>query len=291
MSVGIRSPDGTFESPHLSPGTYTLQTGSEALGGSDGEYAPRTGRLEVTISDADVEGAVLELHPAVQIEITGTVKIEGSDPSETLRPAAPSQLGQSVVELWELEGLNKYRGGIQPKDDGTFRFGKLEPARYRVGVRAIPEDLYLKSVRFGDQDVIGTTLNLTSGVGGAIQIVLSKNPSSVSGTVQDRTRDTQGAVVVALWPVTSEPGALDDGFRWVFEGRQREFQFKGLAPGEYYLTSWEQGPGSSLVYSPDFRTRVQREASKITLQEGSRETIELKLLPQDEIAAEEAKLR
>jgi hypothetical protein len=293
MSLQVRPPDGTFESTHVPAGTYSLQTGAQGFGPSSDDRGSRTGRVEVTVSDADVEGVLLDLRPAV--EITGTIRVEDIEPPHMSRLATPAELGHLWVGLEESEAsdaVDPGGGRIPIKDDGTFRFGRLGPARYEWNLASVPEGTYLKSVRFGDQDVMHAPLDLTSGAGGAIDILLGKNPAEVSGTVHTDEADPRRAVLVtvALWPITPESGIPREGRKWVFAGRQMEFQFKGLAPGEYYLTAWaEAGPG--LLESTDFRARVQPEASRVTLEEGSRETIELKLLPQDEIAAEEAKLR
>jgi hypothetical protein len=282
--IQIRPADGTFESPYLAPGTYSLEAASEANGALNNDRVPVVARLEVTIRDADVDGIVMELHPAVRIEISGIVKVEGG-------PAGAGDLGRSPVAIRQLDGLSNYDGAIEPKEDGTFRFGGLGPARYQIGLFATPAGMYLKSIRLGNQDLMHTPLDLTSGAGGAIEILLGRNPADVNGTVHLGDDKSRGTTVVAIWPVTPQPGVLREGITSVNAGRRGEFQFKGLAPGEYYLTAWEEEPGLGLVDSPDFRARVQREASKITSQEGSHETIELKLLPQDEITAEAAKLR
>ena len=294
--VQIDSRDGTFESPYLFPGTYVLHVGVGYSGSMNGGLmlldrpsavnGNLAGRMEVSIRDADVEGVVLELRPA--LEISGTIEVESNNPADMPRPTGPAQLGQLQVGLSEIDGLNG-GGAVQPKSDGTFQLGWFEPARYLVGVENCPEGLYVKSVRFGAQDVLHAPLGLTSGGGGTLEILLGKSPAEVIGTTHILDSDQRQSVSVALWPVVPELGRRRT-VRSVYAGGEGTFQFKDLAPGEYYLAAWEEVE-YGLAENPDFRASVQREASKFTVQRGSRLTMDVDVIPRDRIAAEVAKFR
>ena len=56
------------------------------------------------------------------------------------------------------------------------------------------------------------------------------------------------------------------------------FQFKGLAPGDYYVAAWEDLE-LGLVQSADFLNHFTSEASAITLAEGGQESRDLKPVP------------
>ena len=68
------------------------------------------------------------------------------------------------------------------------------------------------------------------------------------------------------------------------------FQFKGLAPGDYYVAAWED-LDLGLVQSVDFLSHFTSEATAVTLSESSHESRDVKLVPADKIASEVAKLQ
>ena len=46
-----------------------------------------------------------------------------------------------------------------------------------------------------------------------------------------------------------------------------------------------------MLYNPEFRTAIQLDASKVSLKEGSRATVDLNVIPKDRVTAELAKLK
>jgi protocatechuate 3,4-dioxygenase beta subunit len=279
-------PDGGFEYRGIVPGAYVLQVVQATLNGN--APANVTGRVEVTVADANIDDLVLPMGPGP--EITGTVKVEDGDIAALLKPAqnTPMGLTRFTILLNDTEGLPLNTPNAQVKDDGTFRFNAVGTSKYLLNANQLPQGTYLKSARFGGQDVTHAPIDTTSGAGGTLDLVLSSKPAEVAGSVRNDKSEALGGVMVTLWPKTPEVSPTG-GARLGFTDQNGGFRFQGLAPGDYYVAAWEDlEPG--LAQSPDFMSHFTSEASAVKLTEGAHESRDLKLVPADKLLAEIAKL-
>jgi protocatechuate 3,4-dioxygenase beta subunit len=286
-------PDGTFEFRNIVPGTYVLQV-LQGIAVNGNTPANLTGRVEVTVADANIDGLVLPLLAGPTI--TGTVKLEDGDIATLLKPAqtpaggnaAPAFPLRFTITLNEAESINIGTPNAQVKDDGTFQFNSVGTSKYVLNANQLPQGTYLKSVRFGGQDVTHAPIDTTSGAGGTLDIVLSSKAAEVAGSVHNDKGEPLAGVMVTLWPKTPD-ASLTGGVRPGFTDQNGGFKFQGLAPGEYYVAAWEDlEPG--LAQSPDFMSHFTSEASAVKLTEGGHESRDLKLVPGDKLLAEIAKL-
>ncbi len=130
--------DGTFAFNGLLPGVYILQAQS-------GQSRELQGHQTVTITDHDIDDAILILDPALEIPLS--VRIVDADPQQAQK--IRSSLGRFT--LTTSDGLND-NAMAQPRGDGTWLFHSIGPGAYRMGLRG-PEGTYVKSIRFGNQDI------------------------------------------------------------------------------------------------------------------------------------------
>ncbi len=269
-------PDGSFEFRNILPGTYSLQFNPVNMNGS----APPnvTGRVDVTVNNADVEGVVLPLGPGPEIE--GTVRLEEGDVTAVLK----------TISAWQIVLTSSDFGGAGTRvnADGTFRFANVGNGKYSLNVFSGPPATYLKSVRFAGQDVTHGFIDTTSGNGGTLELVLSSKSAEVAGSVQNDKGEPLAGIAVTLWPKTPDASPTG-GSRQAPTDQNGGFQFKGLAPGDYYLAAWEE-LDFGLAASPEFLSHFTAEASSIQLSEGGHESRDLKPVPADKIAVEVAKL-
>jgi protocatechuate 3,4-dioxygenase beta subunit len=288
-------PDGTFEFRNIVPGTYVLQL-MQLITVNGSQPANLTGRVEVTVGDANIDGLALPLGPGP--EITGTVKLEDGDISSLLKPAqntpgvsgnpAILQPGRLALNLMATENVPSAVRPTQVKDDGTFQFNAVGTGKYMLNVVSLPQGTYLKSARFAGQDVTNALIDTTSGTGGTLELLLSSKAASVSGSVHNEKGDPLAGVMVTLWPKMPD-ASLTGGARPAFTDQNGGFLFKGLAPGDYDVAAWEDlDPG--LAQSADFLSRFTNDASAVTLAEGATVSKDLKPVPPDKIALEIAKL-
>jgi hypothetical protein len=256
--------------------------------------------MEVTVGDADVDNLVLPLVP--HPEITGTVTLEDGDLASLIKPAQNTpgaavsgnavrpQPGRLALMLLPTEGLpTAGTSPAQVKEDGTFLFSGVGLGKYALNLNSLPQGTYLKSARFAGQDVTKSLIDTTSGTGGRLELVLSSKSADITGSVQNDKGETRSGVMVTLWPKIPDPSPIG-GARPSITDQNGGFQFKGLAPGDYYIAAWED-VDLGLFQSTEFLNHFTSEATSVTLSESGHENREVKIVPADKVAAEVAKLQ
>ncbi len=281
-----------LNSANIVPGTYVLQLGRVmAVNGNQPDNV--TGRVDVNVSDANIDDLVLPLVPPP--EITGTVTLEDGDIATRLNlaqntpgvPGPGSSVGRFALNLIATENVPASVPPAQVKEDGTFRFNALGTTKYALFV-ALPQGTYLKSARFAGQDVTNALIDTTSGTGGKLDLVLSSKTATVTGSVQNEKGEALAGVMVTLWPKIPDV-SLIGGSHLSFADQSGAFKFQNLAPGDYYVAAWEElDPG--LAQSADFLSHLTGEANAISLAESGQESRDLKPVPADKVALEIAKL-
>jgi hypothetical protein len=291
-------PDGTFEFRNVVPGTYVLQL-SQVMSVNGNTPADVTGRVEVTVGNANIDDLVLPLVP--RPVITGTVTLEDGDIATLLKPAQnPSggtvngnavvaQPGRIQLVLSQTENGPGGGSTTQVKEDGTFRFNSVGLGKYALNALPLFQGTYLKSARFGGQDVLHAPIDTTSGTGGTLELVLSSKVATVSGSVHNEKGEASAGVMVTLWPKIPDASPLGR-VRPALTDQNGGFKFQGLAPGDYYVAAWED-VDQGLLQGADFLNHFTSDASAITLAEGGQESRDLKPVGADKVAAEIAKLQ
>src|ERR1022692_3509397 len=260
-NTGVNDPDGKFELQGVSPGSYIL-TAASTVGGRN-----CSARLPIQVGAADLEG--IELHLLPPMEIAGQIRIEGktSDKLSRLNIALESggRRAQSMASLGA-------------KEDGSFVLQGLEPAVYQVSAEA-PEELYLKAVRWGDRDVMQSGLDLTQGAAESrLVVVMSANGGQIDGEVED---DQSAPVVAATVTLVPSGAPLSKSlFKSALTSPAGRFHMQGIAPGSYKLFAWEAVDINELMYNPDFLKPHDSQAQSIEISEGSKESVQLKLIKQ-----------
>lgn len=277
-------PDGTFEFRNIVPGTYVLELTRVIAVNTNQPNQPAnlTGRVEVTVGDANIEDVVLPLSSGPAI--TGTVTLEDGDIAALLKRAQNTL----VFNLMATESVLGGFANAEVKDDGTFRFNNVGATKYALNMVILPQGTYLKSARFGGQDVTKALIDVTSGTGGTLDLVLSSKAATVTGSVQDEKGQALAGMMVTLWPKIPDASPTG-GAQLGFTDENGAFKYRGLAPGDYYVATWQElDPG--LAQSAEFLSRFTSDASAITLAEGGQESRDLKPVPSDKILVETAKL-
>jgi hypothetical protein len=161
--------------------------------------------------------------------------------------------------------------------------------RYLLEVTGVPENAYIKSIRYNGQDATRAPLVLSGGAG-SLEIVLSSKPAGITGALRG-DREPLNGVTVSVWPKTLNAGSPTFGIRSVTTDQNGAFQVSGLPPGEYYVAGWEGEPlNSGVIQIPELLARFAGKATSVSLGEGAKATADAKLIPASEIAAEVAKL-
>jgi hypothetical protein len=255
MNWGMSFSGDKVEFSAVVPGPYVILATRQD--GAAKSYA----RLDVDVRDADVDAGTLEFQPPR--ELSGAVKIEGGARTVqnlrvALEPDGPSLTGEVSAEI---------------KPDGNFTFKDIATGFYRAIVAPGLGNLYLKSIRLGDQPVPDRRIDLTKAGGEALTIVLGADVAEIDGTVKNASGDPSAHARITLFPAGAN-ATRADLFKFVFCDEKGDFHFKGVAPGEYKLFAWEDVRAGE-PQDPDFRKAYEAQSTAVKLSSSGRAKIDL----------------
>jgi protocatechuate 3,4-dioxygenase beta subunit len=277
--------DGQFTLNGVAPGEYTLNVRSMRIqttgagdnmtitatvggpAGGDAEFAS----IPLTVGGDDVSNVAVVTTKGSTL--TGRLVFEGGAKPNELQAIRISASGD-VSDRPMLVGAS----GASAKSDGTFELKGL--AGHRV-IRAagLPSGWMLKAVRLNGTDITDSGVDFKAGEQlSNLEIVLtSKTTQIVGGVTMTDGKPTKDYTVVVFsddpdhWTVPMS--------RWIAGTRPDQdgrFKISNMPPGTYYVVALdyiESGAWSD----PELLDRLKTRAKRITLDEGSVETLDLKI--------------
>jgi hypothetical protein len=252
--------NGEFTFDGVQPGSYILRStpNVQSRNMEAGQFSWGPARLffreAIEIADRDVDDLTVALTPAV--DLAGTFHADGVKLSKAPSVVLVSENFGSMRDLKADADLN-----------GAFHIAQLPPDRFEVVISNLPDGAYVKSIRYGAQEVKGS-LDLTAGASDPLEITLAPNAAEISGILRDKGEPVP-YWVVTLW--TSD----DDSGKSETTASDGSFTFKNLAPGDYRLAGWNN---IETLPKPAFRKLYESQAVAVTVHEGSHETAEVKVI-------------
>jgi protocatechuate 3,4-dioxygenase beta subunit len=254
--------DGSFEFRHILPGPYTI---NGRTGDDKGRY---TARQNVDVTDRDVNNVIVAFRPAV--EIPGRFTVDSSyqgrlkDLNIFLRPDSGSMMSNA---------------GASAKDDGSFVIRGVADDLYRINLGPLAPNAYVKSVRYGSEDVLEKGFDPAGGHQ-SLEIVISGDGGRISGLVSDKDQKLQPGITVVAIP--------DHPLRWISDrskststDQNGRFNLQGLRPGRYRLYAFEEvEPGA--YEDPQFIKRYLDRGKTADIGENSQQTIDLTIIGREE---------
>lgn len=264
--------DGQFEVQGAAPGPYVLR----ATTGSDS--AKRVASQDITVVAADVEG--VKLAPLPSFTLSGHLRLV-DDPSGSssiytvnLRQADVSD-DSGFFMSEETFGEN-----AQVDRQGYFSWKNVNAGTYIVRLYGGngKDSFFLKSARIGDRDIQS---GFTASGPATLELAISTKSGTVEGLVTDRDKQGHDQPVsnVSVVAVPDEKyRKIPERFGSGATDQFGHFAIHGLAPGSYTLFAW-QDVDDNLFRDSDFLQSQQANGVPLTVEEGSSQSIELKLSP------------
>jgi hypothetical protein len=249
----------------IPPGGYTL------VGRALDPAARQIGYFSRHLVKVDGSPVTIAFKPGMQV--VGVVRVETAG-------SAPVNPGQIRVSLRPVDFAARGEG-TEPNQaagaDGKFAIGTVAPDRYDVSLSGLPNNVYIKSMRAGEQDLLESALDLTREAPGPIEIVLSGKAAAVEGTVQDDKDAPTAGATVALVPQAARRRERAEWYRTAVTDRLGKFSLAGIAPGEYKLFAWEDVEDGAWT-DPAFLKPIDARGAAVSLREGVAESVSLKLI-------------
>lgn len=255
-----RQNDGGFELQNVLPGSYTLIARAQ-----NGPRNALMHREDLNVGAGNVENLAIRM--AAPLTVTGQVLV-GKDAAAG---ASPTNMRISLIPFDAPGGP-----GVQAKEDGTFVMENISPGSYRVMVAMPSSTAYLESVRFGEQDVTGREIEITSSA--PLQVRIDANGGTVTGTITTDGNPALGSTIV-LVPVKKE--LRDSPFlKTIATDQNGSFTISNIAPGDYLVFGVEEYDESALDDENQMQN-LERKAKKVSLKKGGSESVALELIRTD----------
>jgi hypothetical protein len=223
------------------------------------------------VGSSNIENVTLALSTGV--DIAGKFRIDGD---------GPANLATVNVNLLPRDNGIMFGGGSGPvKDDQTFVMQHVAPGVFGVNVFGLPDGFYVKSIKSGTIDVQTAGLDLTRGAAQALDILVSPNAGSMSGTVQNpNTGQPAPGAQVVLVPQEKERRDQQQWFRNTTTDQNGSYSLKSIPPGEYKAFAWEDIEFGAYT-DPDFLKPFESKGEAVTIGESDRKSLTLTMIPAD----------
>ncbi len=242
---------------------------------SQGQPPPSYSSQPVRVSDGDVNAVVLTRRP--ELEVSGTVTVEGPQPEKV----------GLVVALSSTQSMDQ-GGSSEVGADGRFVMTNVPAEVYELQLYNVPPGKYVKSIRFGDREIKGGEIDLSTGSSASLNILLGDDGGEVDGNVQTASGQPAPLMHVTLAPA-EESNSRADLLKSATTDASGNFQIKDVAPGEYKVFAWESDPDGS-TQSAEFRKPFESKSASVTVGPKSKASAQLSLIAADDIAKEMSKL-
>ncbi len=246
--------DGTFELASITPGAYKLTVNS-----FDGGRPKVVGSMKLSVGNNNVDGVVVTPSPVMSFQ--GKVIVEGDKTLVNLKQ----------VRI-QVQADMTFNQPVEVAEDGTFSLKDLSPEKYRVSIGQLTS-AYVKAIKVGGQDIRDSGLDLASGGGGAMEVILSTRIAKVDGMVEKQKQDdAPGTVIVARVGPNGELTYTNLTARVEDAGK---FSIANLPPGEYKIFAFEEIDAAT-ASDPEFLKKFEDRAGNVKIGEGESKSLSLK---------------
>jgi hypothetical protein len=265
LTATVDPATGRFEFRGVAPGEYLL------LGTQQSNKNWFVGREAIEVTAAPIQDHFrLNLSPGYAI--SGRVQMEGG---------ASADLSHVMVQLVSTENLASYHDSYSKVGpDGSIQMPGVTAGIWMLFFEQLPENVWIKSATYGEQDLLLGDLNASTGPAGQIHIVLAGNGAQISGTVVENDQPRQAFVV--LVPAAEELRRSFNLYRLASSENQGTFVFKGVRPGSYKLFAFEEVEPFAW-FDPEFLKPVESLGESITVSEGEKVTKQLTPVPPESL--------
>jgi hypothetical protein len=259
---GTGSLDGKFTFPSVPPGPIYV-TGSYIIGSQHADTM-----VEVDVGATDIKG--LELRPVPPMDLAGSIRLTGQT---TVKPSQISLRlrGPSAGHMDHDNDTAVIR------DDGSLLFHQASAGKYRVELGRI-QNLYIKSVQWGMQDITDSGLDLLNGVPARTEltITLGADAAQIEGIVSNEKSEPGDGATITLVPTGAHRSRAFHKSTVADSGGH--FTIRGIAPGSYKLFAWDKVDTNAVIFDPDFLRPYEAIGQAVEFGSNDKKVIELKVI-------------
>jgi hypothetical protein len=250
IALHLPASENGFELRGMVPGPYIVYAEPE-----DSDVRALA-RQAVVVTDRHVDGVVMNMVPAT--EIHGQVRIEDA--------ATRPDLSKLSVEL--RTSAIYFVEPAPVAESLSFVLKDVVSAQFEVGLGGVPDSCFVKSIRYGSEEIGDTGSEFVNGA--TMEITLSGTAGQIDGSVADSGHRVAGATVVL------KPKGVS-AFSVTTADHAGAFRFGGLRPGEYRVLAVD-GTEPGTYPDPDLIELLEGKAESVSLAAKGRQTVHLELI-------------
>jgi hypothetical protein len=133
----------------------------------------------------------------------------------------------------------------------------------------------VKEIRYGRANALDETVQISDQTLNTVTVILSTKGGQLEGNLTDALAQPAGGARVVLIPDQRDKRSL---FKEIAADPNGHFVFRMLPPGGYKVFSWE-ALESGAYYDSDVLSRYESNGRPVRIQESSKETMDLKVIP------------
>jgi hypothetical protein len=162
--------------------------------------------------------------------------------------------------------------------DGQFVLNGAAPGSYVLEMSGLPQDLYLKAARFGENDVLEKPLTLgTPDDPKSLQILLGSDGGHLQAAAYNVKNEAQTEAQFVLVPDTPRRQRREL-YRLGVSGEDGSAILHGIPPGTYKLFAWERLETNAYL-NPDFLQTYETLGIPVKITGGDNKPVAVRLIP------------
>jgi hypothetical protein len=258
--------DGSFELTQVTPGKYSLSALGLLQHGSQ-----LAARRSLDVGETDIDGVQLTLGRAQTVTGAIFIPTDRKFPAglvvvlHSKDPSSPQFQGQS--------------GGLaQLTERGMFSVENVLPDDYDLVVGNIGkgDDLYVASIRSGDQDVLTSGLHVGDSAPPPVELVLKANGAEIDCNVLDNKGAPVPEAHVTLLP--DPPRRTQNALRAECQtNASGKCTLLGIAPGDYHAFAIARDDSADFS-DPSIMEGLEKVGKGITVAQGDRTSMQISVV-------------
>jgi carboxypeptidase family protein len=209
----------------------------------------------------------LKLSPS--LSVNGRLFIEGGEPLD---------LRDAIVTLTSIDPDLPSPRTVRTRADGRFMVNEAVAGSYVVDLTNLPEDLYLKAARFGEEDVLEKPIGLEyRSAGNPLQILVGMDGGHLQVAAYDANGTLHPSAQFVLVPDAARR-ARRDQYRIATAGEDGQSILLGIPPGSYKLFAWEELEPNAYL-NADYLRLYEPLGVPVSIRSGDNSAISTRIIP------------
>ena len=250
---------GNFQFHNVPEGSYSITAYQREDGGR--AYESRV-REKLEVGAENIDSLVLSLGGGTTVQ--GRIRVDSSIPVDFDRVS---------VSLSPVEDEDSLGRHADIKKDGGFEIKSVQDGDYALNLAGLENGTYVKSIRYGAEDVLEKGVQLErGGAPGKIEVVIASGVAELQGSVTDDDGPVIGAAVrLAPDPLTPYNRLR---IRHTTTDQLGHFSWTDLAPGKYRVAA-------KLTVTPD-SPPSKSEPQSVTINNNDHKAVQMNLIKPQE---------